>query len=584
MKKLGALIKRGYASERFRWCFAFFAALALIAFAAATRTITFFDNDDLNVAWALAGYRSGSPSFAHPFINCITAFLVSGLYTILPQLPWWLLVQLFAVLLGMAAVFASLLKAGYRNDVPLLLPLALIAVFGAGLYFYGIVLVTFTLSSAVIGAGAAALVLAADGRDAKKTQRGYLTLAVVLLAGSLLVRNSSGIAAACFAGGALIYRAVEAAKSGEHATAKRMLRYLGAAAAVVVALACVNAIGRGTQNPEGFVAYDEARASFMDYPHDAYGENPELYESVGWDETLCSLVNSWFYMDERVTTDAFNVVVQGSKHAQMGFRERISNGWTVLETFLGKYPLAIYIGGVVGVGWLAALGLFLINRKRVLPFVAASAFLLGTGALIAYLCYAGRINLRVWMSVCIPAASAIWLSALALWQTEQRTRTRIVRGLIVCAAAAVSLGLGYKVFRTVMSYESDDMLSRSQAVVQYALDHPENVYIRDVYAANNVDALSVYPDEKPTNLIDWGGCDMNTAAREAQLSVNGLDGTYADDLFRMDGVYYIGDLDDRYVALFTEYMMQDCGATGYDIVSTIVDDVVVIRFIFEAEQ
>ncbi len=588
MKKLGSLIQKGYGSERFRWYFAFFAALVLIAFAAAMQTITFFDNDDLNVAWALAGYRSGTPSFGHPFINCIMAFIVSGLYTVIPQLPWWLLVQLLSVLLGVAAVFASLLKCGHRNDVPLLLVLGLIVALGAGLHFYGIVLVTFTISSGVVGSGAAALILAVDLNDSPKIQRRYLTFAVVLLAGSMLVRNSSGVAAACFVGGALVYRAVEAGMSGERALAKRMLRYLTIAAAVTVVLVGVNAIGRSAQNPDGFTAYDEARASFMDYPHDSYGENPELYESVGWDRTLNALVSSWFYMDERVTTEAFNTIVQGSQFAQMGFGERISNGVSVLKTFLGAYPLAVYIGGIAGASYLTALGLFLFNRKRTLAFVAASAFLIGTGVLIAYLCYAGRINLRVWMSICIPATSAIWLCAFALYrsdeQTKQKPATRIVRVLIVGFTVIVSLGFGYKVFRTVMSYESDDMLASSQAVVAYALDHPDNVYVRDVYVANNVDALSVYPDEKPTNLMDWGGCDMNTAAREAQLGVNSLSSTYAVDLFQQDNVYYIGDLNDRYVGLFTGYMVETCGATGYDTVATIVDNIVVIQFTFEADS
>lgn len=587
MKKLGALIKKGYGSERFRWCFAAFVALALIAFAAATRTITFYDNDDLNIAWALAGYRSGTPSFAHPFINCIMAIFVSGLYTVLPRLPWWLIVQLFAVLLGMMAVFAALLKSGYKNGVPLLVVLTLIASFGAGLYFYGIVLVTFTLSSTIIGAGAAALVLAADENDSNKTQRGYLTLSTILLAGSMLVRNSSGIAAACFVGGALVYRAVEAKLNDNQAVMKRMLRYLAVAATVAIVLAGVNAIGRSVQNPDGFTAYDEARSSFMDYPHDGYGTNSELYASVGWDGTLYSLVSSWFYMDARVTTEAFNAIAQGSQFAQMGLGERISYGWSVLTIFLGKYPLAIYLGGIVGMSWLTTLGLFLFNRKRALAFAASSAFLLGAVALIAYLCYAGRMNLRVWMSVCIPAASAIWLSAPVLYrrgEQQEKATVRMIRAGILAVAAVVSLGFGYKVFRTVMSYESDDMLRKAQAVVQYVLDNPDNVYIRDVYAANNVDALSVYPDEKPTNLIDWGGCDMNTTARGAQLAANGLDSTYANDLFRQGNVYYIGDTNDSYVGVFTKYMTQDCGATGYDTVATIIDTIVVIRFTFEAAQ
>jgi hypothetical protein len=588
MKKLGLLIRKGYGSEWFRWCFALAAALALIAFAALTTTITFYDNDDLNIAWALAGYRGGTPSFAHPFVNCITAWIVSGLYTLMPRLPWWLLFQFFAVAIGMCAVFASALKIGYRSNAPLLLVLALIVAFGAGLYFYGVVLVTFTLSSAVIGAGAAALVLAADADDTKKTQRIYLILAAVLLAGSLLVRNSSGLAAACFVGGAFVYRAVKAGIAGRFTFMKRALRFLAAAAAVTIALAGINALGRSVQNPDGFVEYDAARASFMDYPHDSYGENPELYESVDWDHPLYQLVSSWFYLDERVTTEAFQTVVEGSQFAQMGVGERAALAADTLKTFLGKYPLAVYIGLLLIVAYAAAVVLFVQNRRRWIAFAAASAFFLGALLLLGYLCYAGRVNLRVWMSVCIPAVAAVWLAALELLRRENGQNggraARVVRGLILGCAALVSLGLGYKVFRTVVSYESEGMLETARAVVEYAREHPENVYVRDVYAANNVDATSVYPENPPTNLLDWGGCDMNTAAREEQLAVNGLMSTYATDLFRQSNVYYIGDLNDAYVPIFAEYMTADCGATGYTVAETIVDNIVAIRFEFGGTQ
>ena len=88
MKKIGETLKKWYGSERFRWLFSLACALVIVGVAASLSTLTFFDNDDLNIAWALAGYRTGTPSFAHPFINCIMAFLTSALYTVLPQLPW----------------------------------------------------------------------------------------------------------------------------------------------------------------------------------------------------------------------------------------------------------------------------------------------------------------------------------------------------------------------------------------------------------------------------------------------------------------------------------------------------------------
>ncbi len=588
MKKIGATIQKWYGSEWFRWLFSLACALLIVGVAASLSTLTFFDNDDLNIAWALAGYRTGTPSFAHPFINCLMAFLTSALYTVLPQLPWWLILQLVASVAGMTAVFAATLKTGHRHGVPLLLAIALMAACGAGLFYYGIVLVTFTLSATVAGAGAVALVLATDEADAKKTQRGYLLGSVLLLVVSLLVRNSSGLAVACFVFGAFVYRAVESMLAKDRASAKRLMVFGIAAIAVCGVLVGVNEYGRNAQNPEGFVAYDEARSSYMDYPVDSYASNPTLYEKAGWDETLAALTSSWFYLDERVTTDSFTTVAEGSAFASTSMADRLKAGVTDIGSMFHMYPLSVNYGVLVAAAYASALALFLFNRKRWTAFVGASAFLLGSVVLLGYLMAAGRVNLRVWMTVCMLASVSIWLCAFGLMRpkAESARAAHWFRLAALGLMLLVSLGFGYKVFRTVISYESEtpNMLARSQAVVAYAQEHPENVYIRDVYVANNVDALSVYPDNPPTNLIDWGGCDMNTVTREQQLAVNGLKSTFAKDIFPLKNVYYIGDTQDIYLPLFEEYMQTHCGASGYAVVDTIIDGIVAVQFTFEGAQ
>ena len=590
MKKLGDTIQKLYQSERARWLISLLFALALVGVAMLLSTISYYDNDDLNIAWALAGYRTGMPSFAHPFINCLMAFITSALYTVLPQVSWWLVLQLVAMVLGMTAVFASLLKVGARHRVPLLLVLALIAALGAGLFYYGIVLVTFTLSATVAGAGAVALALSVNAADEKKTTRGSLIGTLVLLAVSLLVRNSSGIAAACFVLGALFYRLWEQHLVGAKTLAKQCLTFLLIAGVLTAALVGVNAYGREAQNPKGFVAYDEARSSYMDYPHDSIDQNPAAYAEAGWDASLAAMASVWFYMDERVTTEAFRTIADQSAFASMQLPEKFSLGVSTLGTFFKSYPLAVYYGAMVAAAYLSAVLFVLFRRKGWLTLLGASAFLLGAAALLGYLLAQGRINLRVWMTVTILASVAIWLCALSAYDSpegEKRTGLlRVLRASVLCVMILVSLGAGYKIFRTVMSYEdgTPEMLGASRAVTAYAQAHPENVYIRDVYAANNVDAQSVYPNNPPTNLIDWGGCDMNTITREQQLKVNNLDSTWAKDLFRLDRVYYIGDETGQYLPMMVGYMKQHCGATGYEVVDTITGGVVAVRFLFEAAQ
>ncbi|MEA4869842.1 MAG: hypothetical protein VB062_04285 [Christensenella sp.] len=590
MKKLGESIHKLYRSERARWLFSLLAALALLGIAALLSTISYYDNDDLNIAWALAGYRTGTPSFAHPFINCLMAIVTSALYTILPRVPWWLVLQLIAIMLGMTAVFASALKIGARHRVPLILVLALIVALGAGLFFYGIVLVTFTLSATVAGAGAVALALSVDAADEKNLRRRYLIGMTILLAGSLLIRNSSGIAAACFVLGALIYRAWESRRPETKPLMKQCLVFFAIAVAVTAALVGSNAYGREAQNPEGFVAYDEARSAYMDYPRDSIAQNPEAYAEAGWDGTLAAMTSVWFYMDERVTTEAFRTIAERSSFAGMGIAEKFSFGASALGTFFKSYPLAVYYGVLAAAAYGAALLLAVIGRKRWTPLLGASAFLAGAGVLVCYLLAQGRINLRVWMTVSTLTGVAVWLCALSAYDMAEgekhHARLNALRAGVMCVAILASIGVSYKVFRTVASYEdgTPDLLAASRAVTSYAISHPGNVYIRDVYAANNVDALSVYPETPPTNLIDWGGCDMNTITRVQQLAVNNLESTWAKDLFRLENVYYIGDQTGQYLPMMVDYMEQHCGATGYEVVDSITGGVVAVRFLFEAAQ
>ena len=482
MKRIGGTIQKWYGNDRARWLFSLACALLLVGIASRLSTLTFYDNDDLNIAWALAGYRSGSPSFAHPFINCLMAIFTSALYTVLPQLPWWLILQLLASVAGMTAVFAAILKIAKKHGVPLLFALALMGALGAGLFYYGVVLVTFTLSSAAAGAGAVALALAVDAADDKKTRRGYRIGSAVLLAISLLVRNSSGLAAACFVAGALVYRAAEGKVNGEHAFAKQTLTFFAISVALTAVLVGINAYGREAQNPEGFVAYDEARSAYMDYPHDTYAANPALYEKAGWDEALAALTSNWFYMDERVTTDAFRTITDGSAFAGESRLSSLASGVAGFAAFFRLYPLAIHYGVLALAAYAAVLALFLMNRKRWTVLVGAGAFLLGSLVLVSYLISTGRVNLRVWMTVCIFSSVSGWLCALCLMEPKAedgKKSVRFVRLASLGLALLISLGFGYKVFRTVISYESEtpSMLSRAQTVVSYAQEHPENVEI-----------------------------------------------------------------------------------------------------------
>lgn len=622
MKRAGAWLGRLYASEAGRWALGAAAALALYLLAVCVQSvITFYDNDDLNIAWALAGYRSGAPSFSHPFLNPLTAAAVSALYALVPAVPWWYAVQTACMLLSATVMAACTLKLGKRSGLPMLAPLLVIALLFAAACYYAVAQVTFTLTSTLLGMGAVAFALSADDADPPARARFYRAAGVGMLGLSLLIRQSSGLCAACFYFGALAIRLAEAllVPSGAKAPNKRALPGAGGAvepgdapaepsapaalaprvrrllttavcaALVLAALSAVNGWGRANQNPDGFLPFENARAEFMDYPHDAYHENPALYDSLGWDGALYDLVNAWFYMDARVNADTLEKASAQSLVNNLAAPERAARGIRAFSEFLGKYPLARYLCAVLACAAAAVLVTALLCRSHPLPAFGGLCMLLGAAALTAFLLWQGRMNLRTLMTIAFPAILALLLLTFLAFERRRAakadgkpglTRARgAALGCVCGALAAAALFCGYKIFRTTASYDSTAALDEAHAVVDYALAHPENVYLRDVYVGNNFDALTVYPQRRPVNLIDWGGCDMYTRARLAQWRVNGYDESpFADVLFDAD-VYYICDPNAPYLAMLDGYLTADWGAAGYEITDTLPSGAVVVKFL-----
>ena len=578
LRKVCAWVDRAYGRERGRWAAAFIFSLLLLLLMRALQPVTFYDNDDLNIAWALAGYRSGTPSFSHPFLNCITAAIVSLLYTLFPRVAWWLAVQTVGLLCGMTAFGASLTKVCFRRGLPATVPLGLFALSGAALFFYPVSLVTFTLTSSVLGLGAVSLCIAADRADAPGTFRAYLSLGAAMLAGSFLVRQSAGLCAACFYAGALVYRMADAYLAADRRAIKRVWITAGIAALAAATLTAANGVGRSALQPDGFLTFEEARASYMDYPHDSYQDDPALYTSVGWDGTLASLADAWFYMDERVDAERLNTIVEGSAFARMTFSERLRAGWQVFTEFLGKYPLAQY-WCMLSIGVCAALLLaFLLSGKRAwLPAAVGVCLFIGAAFLTAFLCVQGRMNLRTLMTALYPWMAAGTLLTVLAFPEGGEGRRRTLGGAALLMLCGAMLYPCYKIARTVYSYKSGEQLAIARGLASYVMAHPDGVYIRDVYAANSFDATSVYPEAKPTNLMDWGGCDMYSSARVAQMEKNGLTSPYA-DVFLQGNVYYVCDKDGAYLPLLDEYMRSVRGASGYRVEGELAGGVLVVQF------
>lgn len=132
----------------------------------------------------------------------------------------------------------------------------------------------------------------------------------------------------------------------------------------------------------------------------------------------------------------------------------------------------------------------------------------------------------------------------------------------------------------LLGYDKSALVEKNAAAEAYVTARPENVYITDVTALENIGAFTVYPNEKPVNLIDWGGTGMYSGWKEAQLAANGLS-ALAPEMFARENVYFITERGGDKLDLLMEYLRAHAGALGAVVCDVLPGDLAVYRFEFD---
>jgi hypothetical protein len=114
------------------------------------------------------------------------------------------------------------------------------------------------------------------------------------------------------------------------------------------------------------------------------------------------------------------------------------------------------------------------------------------------------------------------------------------------------------------------------------MEHEDDVYFYAPRYLTNVEAFKAYPNEKPTNLIDWGGTGMYSGWKTLQLEQNGIE-SFSADLFRQDNVYLIGTAGAGELQVLVDYLAGHAGASGLTRVDTIGTDYAVYRVAYDGE-
>lgn len=544
--------------------------------------MVYLTNDDGGIQNLLAGYSTGEPDAAHRFINIIIGCFISFFYKIMPGIQWWYVYSQFLVMIGLFLLHFSFFKISFRKSFPGKYLLLLLGILDFGFIMYNIANISFTVVPGILGTGCVAIIFCLEDVKTIWKRRVIITGVFVLYILLLAHRRDSGLALLCYIMLAFLYYCIE-----EGQKIKKILVKFGVIAlSYLSATAIVIGINNAVQNyidGEDFVEYYYARSAFMDYPHDTFDENPQMYEAKGWDKDTYLLVSNWCFMDEDVTTENFEYFSDNSIYASQSKIQIVKD---VINDASCRPILLLY-----GISFLV---LFVVLRikyqwKVCLFFIFNNC---GTLILLLYQLLQGRMMYRSIVIVLLPAFIINWILIIKSKKTSQNTKRMVKIGIFAMILLCI-----IPVFEHIFDGEYQRTVSearkREQYVNDHLLDHEDCFFIRQVGLINSIDPWKIYIEEKPSNMIAFGDSTWYSHDYYEKLEKYGISDLNG-EVFKRDDVYFLSltnvldfnyyDNGEDIFGAFYRKLKENYGAIGFVQEDQIGENVYVYHFIFQENK
>lgn len=571
-----------------------------------TRGFVFETVDDYNVMMTLSGDKTGQPFWQVTFFNSIAGLILSGLYRLVPIVQWYSVMQIALLFVSECVICALIIEKCQKQRRSVTLATALYVFVFVVALLYPTRRLQFTTTSGVLGMAACASLFSID--EEFFGQRAFVSRvsqACLLLLGSFVVRRSAGICISAFFLIGLIrialdmrgvYRDKAQYRHELFGFARNVLVYALIALVFVAGHLVILRYGANAGYPD----YDKWRAQYQDHPHAAYEGNESLYDSVGWSKEEYDVAQKLIYMGDYISEDAFETLATSkeTQAVQKGFLEALRMGLSVIKNHkaargLMALLLSLFVSVFILIGQCPRF------FKRDAVAVASYGFAACAMAVLLalYLCLSGRWMLRLFQVVALPCLSILlftvieMLSFYEVQQGRHGASARYAAPILVIFVVGWVLGWGFNVAENLdeaMVPNDRYTIAQMRSVEQYAIDHPDDVFIHDYSISNTYDSYDpfrVYVGKKPTNLIVSGGSYTYTAAYYEQLKINSLESLTGDTLLR-DNVYYISDrtrANGSYLASMTEYLRSEYGNVTVQVVDELKNNAAVYKFVLEDE-
>ncbi len=394
---------------------------------------SFETNDDMAIALSVNGAR-GYYDAHLVYTNYIIGLVLSMLYRIRNQVPWYTLLQYAALFGAFTAVLYSVVRR-LKSAAALWLGVLVIYFFA----YDGYIRIQYTKTAGIVSAAGIFLLLSAaeQGRTAwKRLLCGY-----ALSCAGFLYREQQFFAELALMSGIGVFLLLEGAEKGTNLAKKRFFRCVCIFAALLVLTGCLHMTDRAAYRSkewQEYLEYNELRTELLDYGFPDYDANAEAYEALGIDRTAYRMYRGWNFLDtEKFTPEVMRKLIALKTPKRVSFQ--------LLKNFLREVPPKLFARESFCCFLLLFFFWILWGEHSKCAAAAVLYEAAVTGLLYFYLYYTGRylynrVDAGLWMAVSLvmlwlhrPKESsfafrtglALFLSVLCLTQSMWRGNWRI---------------------------------------------------------------------------------------------------------------------------------------------------------------
>lgn len=506
----------------------------------------YLTNDDVYLRMIASGEMGTEPSAHLYYVGILPGAIVSSLYRLFPQGPWYGLFLCVSFGVSLWVFLYALLKR-VTSAVESVMALFFFFLLGIGFLFLHVAEIQFTTVTGMVGAGALFMFYMVEEKESCKEELlSYLPF-FLLSIWAVSIRDNAFIMFLPFIG------FLGLGKLWDSLPQKKLKPLLLAGGVFVLCLAGVMGLEKvaySSDNWQAFSEYTDASEELYDYlGFPDYEENRDVYDKMGITPGAYAAIydNYEILLHDQVGVHTFPELAalakeQKAKNAP-SFTEKLKEmGAFFLDRHLSytDRPLNLLVYLLyIGIGVLAALGKKYKSLRDIVLILA------GRMVIWTYLVYNGRLPSRV--SQAIYLAELFLLLGVALkgellFLRTAEKKQRIGLGIVLALVVLVSVRFGLPKADAAASesYSREQFSSAFTEMKVYMQEHSENFYFLDMNSFGNF-TENIFREENRMdgNYLLMGSWVPHSPWYQEKLDKKGFQHPAGDALEKENGIYFV---------------------------------------------